>query len=91
LLKAFVFFIYNKREMLSCPEVILGERIILHEHGETFKAKSSSSKIVQTVYSSNTEVLHSTYDTFICYQQPENKNGNGRKKIQYDKSKDVST
>jgi len=59
--------------MLSSHEVILGKGIIVHEHGETFKTKSSSSEIVQTVNRSNTEVLHRTYDVFVCYQQPENK------------------
>jgi len=76
--------------MLSSHEVILGEGIILHKHGETFKAKSSSSEIVQTVHHSNTEVLHSTYDVFVCYQQPEKKkkkNGNGEKEMIYDKEK----
>jgi hypothetical protein len=73
--------------MLNSHKVILGEGIIVHKHGETFKTKFSSSKIVQTIHSSNTEVLHSTYDAFVCYQQPENKNGNGGKEIRYDKDK----
>jgi hypothetical protein len=60
---------------------------MVHKHGETFKAKSSSSEIVKTIHSSNTEVLHSTYDVFVCYQQPENENGNGWKEIRYNKEK----
>lgn len=73
--------------MLSSHEVILGKGIIVHKHGETFKAKSSSSEVVQTIHSSNTEVLYSRNDVFVCYQQPENKNGNGEKEIRYDNAK----
>lgn len=58
--------------MLSGNEVILGKRIIVHKHGKTFKPQLPSSKIVETIYCCNTEVLHSTYDILVCYQQPVN-------------------
>jgi hypothetical protein len=56
--------------MLSSREVILGKRIITHKHGKTVSSKIPSSKIVKTIYSCDTEVLHSEYYILVCYQQP---------------------